>query len=38
MYLGYKLIKRTRIVRLQDMDLDTDVYGPRKEDVIEEVR
>ncbi|KAJ9145001.1 aat family amino acid transporter [Pleurostoma richardsiae] len=26
MYLGWKIIKRTRTVRLEDMDLDTDVY------------
>lgn len=35
MYLGWKLWKRTKIVKLQEMDLETDVYAVRAEDVVE---
>lgn len=32
MYVGWKIIKRTRIVRLDEMDLVTDVYQVSEED------
>ena len=32
MYLGWKFVKRTRIVRANEMDLETDVYEVSKED------
>jgi AAT family amino acid transporter len=35
MYLGWKVVKRTRIVRLESMDLETDVYEITKEDEVE---
>ena len=38
MYLGRKLLQRTRFVRLEDMDLKTDVYVMREEHVEEEER
>jgi AAT family amino acid transporter len=32
MFVAWKLIKRTRYVRLHEMDLMTDVYVPEEED------
>lgn len=32
MYLGWKVVKRTRVVGVENMDLETDVYEVRKED------
>jgi AAT family amino acid transporter len=32
MFIAWKLIKRTRFVRLEEMDLMTDVYVPEEED------
>jgi len=32
MYVGWKLYKKTRIVGLEEMDLETDVYEVREED------
>lgn len=26
LYLGWKFVKKTRLVRLEEMDLETDVY------------
>ena len=38
MYVGWKIIKRTRIVRLEEMDLETDVYHVSEEDLKEAER
>lgn len=35
MYLGWKLVKRTRIVSMESMDLETDVYEVGKDDEVE---
>lgn len=35
MYLGWKLFKKTRLVKYEEMDLVTDVYTPSEEDVEE---
>ena len=35
MYVGWKIIKRTRIVSLGEMDLETDVYQVSEEDLKE---
>lgn len=38
MYLAWKLWKRTHVVKLSDMDLETDVYklAPEEKEMIEE--
>lgn len=36
MYVGWKLLKRTKLVRLEDMDLETDVHRIGDEDLREE--
>lgn len=36
MYLGWKFIKRTKFVRLEDMDLETDVHTAEEQEVEEE--
>lgn len=33
MYVGWKIVKRTRFVRLEEMDLDTDTYVAEQEKV-----
>jgi AAT family amino acid transporter len=38
MYVAWKIIKRTRIVSLQEMDLETDVYQVSEEDLKEAER
>jgi len=35
MYVGWKLLKKTSIVGLEEMDLETDVYEVREEDRVE---
>jgi AAT family amino acid transporter len=37
MYVGWKLLKGTKIVGYAEMDLDTDVYVPTDDDLKEEV-
>ena len=32
MYVGWKLLKRSKIVKLREMDLETDVYVATDED------
>lgn len=36
MYVGWKLLKRTKVVKLQDMDLVTDTYPAEDVDPLEE--
>ncbi|TVY42002.1 putative amino-acid permease [Lachnellula subtilissima] len=36
MYVGWKLLKRTKLVKLEDMDLETDVHKIGDEDLREE--
>lgn len=36
MYVGWKLLKRTKLVRLEVMDLETDVHKVGDEDLREE--
>jgi amino acid transporter, AAT family len=38
MYLGWKILKRTKIVGLHEMDLDTDVYVITEEERLEELK
>ena len=36
MYAGWKLLKRTKVVKLRDMDLVTDTYPAEDLDPLEE--
>ena len=38
MYLGWKMLKRTKVVRLHEMDLETDTYPVDRLDTIPENR
>ncbi|KAI4106913.1 MAG: hypothetical protein L6R37_001912 [Teloschistes peruensis] len=38
MYIGWKLLKRTEIVKLREMDLETDTYPVEKLDPIDEAK
>ena len=38
MYLGWKMLKRTKVVRLHEMDLETDTYPVDRLDPIPENR
>lgn len=35
MYVGWKLLKRTKVVKLRDMDLVTDTYPAEEVDPLE---
>ena len=37
MYLGWKMLKRTKVVKLHEMDLETDTYPADKLDPVVEV-
>ncbi|KAL8632433.1 hypothetical protein Q9189_001808 [Teloschistes chrysophthalmus] len=38
MYIGWKLLKRTKIVKLREMDLETDTYPVEQLDPMDEAR
>ena len=38
MYLGWKMLKRTKVVKLHEMDLETDTYPVDRLDPIHENR